>query len=115
MADELDVVWKALSDPTRREILDLLRQGPRTTTEIVDEFPQLTRFGVMKHIDVLRAAGLINTREEGRQRVNSLNAVPIRQIYERWVSRYEELWANTLLRLKEDVEKGRDPKRGPKK
>src|SRR5215510_8924388 len=110
MADELDVVWKALSDPTRREILDLLRRGPRTTTEIVDEFPHLTRFGVMKHIDVLRAAGLINTREEGRQRVNSLNAVPIRQIYERWVSQYEELWADKLLRLKEDIEKGRGPK-----
>jgi len=115
MADELDAVWKALSDPTRREILDLLRQGPRTTTEIVDEFPHLTRFGVMKHIDVLRAAGLINTREEGRQRVNSLNAVPIRQIYERWVSQYEELWADNLLRLKEDVEEGRGRKPRPKK
>lgn len=114
MPDEMDAVWKALSDPTRREILDLLRQGPRTTTEIVEAFPHLTRFGVMKHINVLRAAGLIDTREEGRQRVNSLNAVPIRQIYERWVSRYEELWANKLLRLKEDVEKGRRPKRGPK-
>ena len=74
----------------------------------------MTRFGVMKHIDVLRAAGLIDTREEGRQRVNSLNAVPIRRIYERWVSRYEEFWANKLLRLKEDVERGRGPKRGPK-
>jgi len=114
MSDELDAVWKALSDPTRREILDLLRQGPRTTTEIVEEFPHLTRFGVMKHIDVLRTAGLINTREEGRQRVNSLNAVPIRQIYERWVSRYEEFWADKLLSLKEDVEKRRGPKRGPK-
>ena len=113
MADELDAVWKALSDPTRREILDLLRQGPRTTTEIVNEFPHLTRFGVMKHIDVLRAAGLINTREEGRQRVNSLNAVPIRQIYERWVSRYEDFWADQLLRLSEDVQAGRDRKRGP--
>ncbi|MGH9845614.1 MAG: ArsR/SmtB family transcription factor [Blastocatellia bacterium] len=115
MSDELDAVWKALSDPTRREILDLLRQGPRTTTEIVEAFPHLTRFGVMKHIDVLRAAGLIDTREEGRQRVNSLNAVPIRQIYERWVSRYEELWADKLLRIKEDVEKGRSQKRGPRK
>lgn len=114
MSDELDAVWKALSDPTRRSILDLLRRGPRTTTEIVDEFPHLTRFGVMKHIDVLRAAGLINTREEGRQRVNSLNAVPIRQIYERWVSRYEEFWADKLLRIKEDVEKGRGQKSGPK-
>jgi len=111
MPDDMDAVWKALSDPTRREILDLLRKGPRTTTEIVDEFPRLSRFGVMKHIDVLRAAGLVNTREEGRQRINTLNALPIRRIYERWVSPYEEFWADNLLRLKDDVEK----KRGPKK
>ncbi len=113
MADDLDPVWKALSDPTRRAILDLVRQGPRRTTEIVDAFPHLSRFGVMKHIEVLRDAGLINTREEGRQRVNSLNAVPIRQIYERWVSRYEEFWADKLLRLQEDVEADRAPKRDP--
>jgi len=103
-ADDLDPVWKALSDPTRRAILDLLRQGPRTTTEIVDAFPHLTRFGIMKHIDVLREAGLIQTREEGRQRVNSLNVVPIRQIYERWVGRFEELWSSHLLRIKEIAE-----------
>src|SRR5215472_1565406 len=54
--DDLDGVWKALSDNTRRSILDLLRQGPRTTTQIVEAFPHLTRFGVMKHIDVLREA-----------------------------------------------------------
>jgi DNA-binding transcriptional ArsR family regulator len=114
MSDDLDAVWKALSDPTRRSILDLLRQGPRTTTEIVEAFPHLSRFGVMKHIDVLRVANLIQTREEGRQRVNSLNSVPIRQIYERWVRPYEELWADNLLRLKEDVEKRRGPKRGAK-
>ncbi len=102
--DDLDGVWKALSDHTRRSILDLLRQGPRTTTEIVEAFPHLTRFGVMKHIDVLREAGLIHTREASRQRINSLNAVPIRQIYERWVGRFEELWSNHLLRIKEDAE-----------
>jgi DNA-binding transcriptional ArsR family regulator len=102
--DDLDPVWKALSDPTRRAILDLLRQGPRTTTEIVDAFPHLTRFGIMKHIDVLREADLIETREEGRQRVNSLNVVPIRQIYERWVGRFEELWSSHLLRIKELAE-----------
>ena len=114
MSNELDRVWKALSDPTRRAILDLLRESPRTTTEIVESFPNLTRFGVMKHIDVLRNAGLINTREEGRQRVNSLNAVPIRQIYEGWVSRYQEFWADKLLRLNEDFQTGRGPKRGPR-
>jgi DNA-binding transcriptional ArsR family regulator len=111
MSDEQDAVWKALSDPTRRAILDLLREGARTTTEIVEAFPHLSRFGVMKHIDVLRAADLIQTRDEGRRRVNSLNAMPIRQIYERWVSPYEELWADNLLRLKEDVEKKHDQKR----
>jgi len=106
--DDLDPVWKALSDPTRRAILDLLRQGPRTTTGIVDAFPHLTRFGIMKHIDVLRDAGLIDTRDEGRQRVNSLNVAPIRRIYERWVGRFEELWTSHLLRIKEDAE-GRAP------
>ncbi len=102
--DELDGVWKALSDSTRRSILDLLRHGPRTTTQLVEAFPHLSRFGVMKHIDVLREAGLIHTREERRQRINSLNVVPIRQIYERWVGRFEELWASHLLRVKEDAE-----------
>ena len=104
--DDLDGVWKALSDNTRRSILVLLRGGPRTTTEIVGAFPHLTRFGVMKHIEVLREAGLIQTREERRQRINSLNVVPIRQIYERWVGRFEELWSSHLLRIKEDAEAG---------
>jgi DNA-binding transcriptional ArsR family regulator len=122
--DDLDAVWKALSDNTRRSILDLLRQGPRTTTEIVEAFPHLSRFGVMKHIDVLREAGLIHTREERRQRINSLNVVPIRQIYERWVGRFEELWSSHLLRIKEDAEAraaqasapgGRASERGAKK
>ena len=103
-ADKLDPVWKALSDPTRRAMLDILRAGPRTTTELVDSFPRLSRFGVMKHVDVLRKAALVQTREVGRQRVNSLNAVPIRQIYERWVGPFQELWTGHLLGLKEAIE-----------
>jgi len=103
-ADKLDPVWKALSDPTRRAMLDILRDGPRTTTELVDAFPRLTRFGVMKHVDVLRKAGLVQTREAGRQRVNSLNAMPIRQIYERWVGPFQELWTGHLLGLKKAIE-----------
>jgi DNA-binding transcriptional ArsR family regulator len=98
--NDLDPVWKALSDPTRRAILDLLRDQPRMTTEIVETFPHLTRFGVMKHLEALREAGLVNTREEGRQRWNSLNVFPIRQIYERWVSPFQELWAGQLLGIK---------------
>ena len=104
MSADLDPVWKALSDPTRRSILDMLRKGPRTTTEIVNGFPDMTRHAVMKHIDVLRESGLVITREEGRRRINSLNPVPIRQIYERWMGPFSELWSSTLLRLKEDVE-----------
>jgi DNA-binding transcriptional ArsR family regulator len=105
MASDLDQVWKALSDPTRRSILDLLRKGPMTTTEIVEAFPEMTRHAVMKHIDVLRDSGLVNTREEGRRRINSLNPVPIRQIYERWMGPFSELWSSTLLRVKDDIEK----------
>ena len=105
MSDDLDHIWKALSDPTRRSILDILRRGPETTTAIVEKFPDMTRFAVMKHIDVLRDAGLVITQVDGRRRINSLNAVPIRQIYERWVSPFAELWSSTLLRLKDDVEK----------
>jgi len=100
----LDQVWKALSDPTRRTILDVLRDRPRTTTEIVERFSRLSRFGVMKHLEVLRQAQLVSTRESGRQRVNSLNVVPIRQIYERWVGPFQELWSVELLGIKDMAE-----------
>ena len=109
--EDLDNVWKALSDPTRRHILDLLRDGPATTTAIVESFSELSRFGVMKHLDVLKKAGLVVVRKEGRRRYNSLNALPLRRIYERWVSRYEEFWARNLIELKEQVE-GDDRSRG---
>ena len=95
MADNLDHVWKALSDPTRRAILEALRDGPRTTTELVELFPELTRFAVMKHMDVLREAGLMQTRAEGRKRI---------QIYEHWVSPFADLWASKLLNLKRTLE-----------
>jgi DNA-binding transcriptional ArsR family regulator len=105
IADQLDPVWKALSDRTRRAILDFLRDRSRTTTEIVESFPHLSRFGVMKHLEVLRQAQLVATREAGRQRMNSLNVVPIRQIYERWVGPFQELWTGELLQIKTIVEK----------
>lgn len=107
MSDDLDPIWKALADPTRRVILDLLRQKARTTTEIVTRIPGLSRFGVMKHLAVLREVGLVQAREEGRSVVNSLNVVPIRLIYERWVSDYQDLWARKLSRLKRALEEGR--------
>jgi DNA-binding transcriptional ArsR family regulator len=103
-AKDLDPVWKALSDPTRRAILDLLRERPLTTTEIVERIPRLSRFGVMKHLSVLRDAGLVQEHWEGRRCINSLNVVPIRAIYERWVSGYQDLWASKLTALKKSLE-----------
>ena len=104
MNENLDTVWKALSDPTRRAILDYLRGGSRTTTEVVEQFPDLTRFNVMKHMEVLREAGLLTTRAEGRRRINSLNVIPIRQIFEHYVSHFQDMWASQLVNLKRTVE-----------
>ena len=114
MSDSHDTVWKALADPTRREILDLLRDGPRPTTVLVESFPHLSRFGVMKHLDVLRTAKLVRTRSEGRQRINSLNVAPLRQVIERWIGKYEAYWTNTLLRVKEDAEEATSQKKRSK-
>jgi DNA-binding transcriptional ArsR family regulator len=114
MAEDLDPIWKALADETRRTILDFLRSGPKPTTAIVEQFPDLSRFAVMKHLDVLRQAALVLTREEGRQRINSLNAVPIRMIYERWVRGFEGNWASTLLRVKEAAERAAQNSAQPK-
>ena len=113
--DDDDAVWKALADPTRRAMLDLLRDGPRTTTDLVERMPHLTRFGVMKHLQALRAAGLVTTRSEGRQRINALNAAPLRRVVERWISRYDGFWANSLLRVKEDAEQSGAAARNPRK
>ena len=102
--DALDPVWKALANPVRRKMLDLLRDEAMTTGDLSAAFPELSRFAVMQHLDVLEDARLIVVRRVGRQRYNSLNAVPIRQIYERWVSRYEGHWASALLALRDTLE-----------
>jgi DNA-binding transcriptional ArsR family regulator/uncharacterized protein YndB with AHSA1/START domain len=102
-SDDLALVWKALADPSRRKILDLLKERPRTTGELCEAF-EVSRFAVMKHLKVLEEAGLIVVRWEGRQRWNHLNAVPIQQIYERWVSEFEAHWASSLLDLKRFAE-----------
>lgn len=103
MNGQLDPVWKALSDPTRRALLDMMRGGPRTTGELCGEF-DMSRFGVMKHLTVLTDAGLVVVRRHGRQRLNHLNAVPIRQIYERWVGKFAGREAAGLLQLKQLAE-----------
>jgi DNA-binding transcriptional ArsR family regulator/uncharacterized protein YndB with AHSA1/START domain len=95
--------WAALADPTRRRILDLLRKRPRTTGQLSEAFPQ-SRYAVMNHLNVLEDAGLINVRRQGRERWNYVNATPIRRIYERWLTPYQQLWASSLSRLGAIVE-----------
>lgn len=102
--DELDPLWRALADPTRRKILDLLRQKPRTTGELADAFPT-SRFAVMKHLSVLSQAGLVVSRRRWRERWNHLNAVPLQELYERWVKPYEAAWAAGLVNLKRRAER----------
>jgi DNA-binding transcriptional ArsR family regulator len=94
-----DAVFRALVDPTRRRLLDALREGDQTTSELVALVPEMSRFGVMDHLRVLADAGLVIARREGRERINSLNPVPIRRLYERWMRPYAEGVAIELLRL----------------
>ncbi|HJU69307.1 MAG TPA: metalloregulator ArsR/SmtB family transcription factor [Gemmatimonadaceae bacterium] len=102
--DPLEPVWKALASPTRRAILDDLREGPRTTGAIADRFPKLTRFAVMQHLRVLEEAELVMPRRQGRERYNYLNPVPIQQVFDRWVSRYMRPWTEALVSLRDELE-----------
>jgi DNA-binding transcriptional ArsR family regulator len=100
----MDDVFRALADPTRRELLDLLfeRDG-QTLSELETRF-EMTRFGVMKHLKVLEGAHLVVTRRRGREKLHFLNTVPIRLVHDRWVSKYAEPWAATLSGLKKEIE-----------
>ena len=100
----MDAVFKALADTTRRDLLDRLFEEDGQTLGSLEEGQDMTRFGVMKHLRVLEEAGLITTRRRGREKLHFLNAVPIQQIQERWVSKYAEPWAATLTGLKRAVE-----------
>jgi uncharacterized protein YndB with AHSA1/START domain/DNA-binding transcriptional ArsR family regulator len=104
MADDDDRAFKALADPTRRFLLDLLfeRDG-RTLTELESEL-EMTRFGVMKHLKVLEEAGLVVTRRSGREKLHFLNAVPIRLIHDRWIDKYTEPRVSALADLKSALE-----------
>lgn len=97
-------MWRALSNPVRRRILDLLRDRPRATGELAEAVPDLSRFAVMQHLKVLQEGDLVVRRRQGRTVMNHLNPVPIQQIYHRWVRRYEGAWAEALVGLKHQLE-----------
>jgi DNA-binding transcriptional ArsR family regulator len=100
----MDAVFKALSDPTRRKLLDaLFREDGQTLRALEERFP-VTRFAVMKHLKQLEEAGLVVTRRRGREKLHFLNPVPIRLVHDRWVSKYAEPWAATLSELKKGLE-----------
>ena len=101
--EDLDHVWKALANPHRRRILDLLRERPRTTGELSETLDE-NRFLVMQHLNLLREADLVTVEVDGRRRINHLNPVPIQHIYERWVGKYQGDWAAALVGLKRTVE-----------
>jgi uncharacterized protein YndB with AHSA1/START domain/DNA-binding transcriptional ArsR family regulator len=100
----MDDVFRALADPTRRSLLDeLFKEDGQTLSALEGRLP-ITRFGVMKHLRVLEQAGLVVTRRRGREKLHFLNAVPIRLVHDRWVSKYAEPWAATLSHLKHRME-----------
>jgi len=101
----VDEVFRALADPTRRQLLDeLFRQDGQTLGALEERF-EMTRFGVMKHLKQLEDAGLVVTKRRGREKLHFLNPVPIRLVHDRWVSKYAEIWAAGLSGLKQELER----------
>src|SRR4029077_7508040 len=103
MEAETAPLWRALSDPTRRRILDLLLQQPRITGEVAGHF-RVSRIAVMRHLTVLSDAGLIASRKRGRERRYYLNAITLQQIYRRWFDPLVAGWVTGILRLRANVE-----------
>ncbi len=99
-----ELVFKALADHRRREMLDLLKERPRTTGELCVRFKSLDRCTVMQHLRVLEKAELVIVKREGRLRWNYLNAVPIKQIYDRWIGQYASQAVELLARMKSEIE-----------
>ena len=101
-----DNIFKALADPTRRLLLDLLFQRDGRTLKELEAGVTMTRFGVMKHLKVLEEAELVVTRRSGREKLHFLNVVPIRTIHDRWINKYREREVSALMALKAELEEG---------
>jgi DNA-binding transcriptional ArsR family regulator len=99
-----DLVFKALADPTRRFLLDLLFQREGRTLGELEREVEMTRIGVMKHLRVLEDAELVITRRSGREKLHFLNVVPIRLVHDRWINKYTERQVSALTELKAELE-----------
>src|SRR3979490_1659255 len=102
--ENVDAVFRALADPTRRSLLDELFREDGQTLNALEERFSMTRFGVMKHLKQLEDAGLVVTKRRGREKLHFLNPVPIRLVHDRWVSKYAEPWTAALSGLKQRLE-----------
>jgi DNA-binding transcriptional ArsR family regulator len=103
LEEDTALLWRALADPTRRRILDLLRERPLITGEIAAQFA-ISRIAVMRHLEVLSEAGLVTSRKRGRERWHYLNAVPLQRLHRRWADPAAAGFASALLRLADTVE-----------
>lgn len=99
-----DLVFKALAAPVRRTILDALKDNPQTTGQLCAQFPALDRCTVMQHLKVLEAADLVIAHKVGRVRWNYLNAMPIKDVHDRWIGPHAAQVVNPLARLKAGLE-----------
>ena len=99
-----DAVFKALANRTRREILDALRDNPRTTGDLCARLPGLDRCTVMQHLGVLEDAGLVIAQRKGRERWNHLDPLPIKLIHDRWIGDYARSAVTLLATLASDLE-----------
>lgn len=98
------MVFRALADPTRRAVLDsLFSRDGQTLNELCDQFPEMTRFGVMKHLSVLTEGNLVTTARQGRTKRHYLNPVPIEQVANRWISKYAARFTSALVALDDQV------------
>lgn len=104
MPVESESVWRALTSPHRRKLLDVLRDGPLTTGQLGKHLPGLSRFAIMQHLGVLEEAKLVIVKREGRQRFNYANPMPLREIYDRWVSKFSSTAAETTQHLRRYAE-----------
>jgi len=105
MADKSDALFRALGDPTRRRILDLLAErGTLTVSELAAEFPDLVASGISKHLMSLRAAGLVCAVRRGRHQVYEVDAKALAAVLTPWIMKYEHYWCDALERLRDLAE-----------
>jgi DNA-binding transcriptional ArsR family regulator len=101
---DTDALFKALADPSRRKLLDLLHAHDGRTLSQLCEYLDMTRQGVTQHLDLLEAANLVGTVRRGREKLHFLNPVPLQEIYERWIAKFEKPRLKALSDLKRRVE-----------